>query len=242
MAMHIQVEHGKHGNPENNTYIESINILTHIQMSESLVPPILNPSSLYKEEARRDATRIRIYNMVLQQIYNKIKAVARIPGNEKSLYHVIPEFIPGTPRFNMGDAVLYIVWNLRNLGYSVNYTHPNLLFVSWRAYDDRYQSRDSPWSQVMNTVRHAALTGATEPSTVSPITRSAPAAPPSSDPEIQKRKTALKKTGEFRPGLTVATPSNPSIASALYHGAGSSTTMAPPRLPGQLSDKHVSFV
>lgn len=223
-------------------YIQSINILTHIQMSESLVPPILNPSSLYKEEARRDATRIRIYNMVLQQIYNKIKAVARIPGNEKSLYHVIPEFIPGTPRFNMGDAVLYIVWNLRNLGYSVNYTHPNLLFVSWRAYDDRYQSRDSPWSQVMNTVRHAALTGATEPSTVSPITRSAPAAPPSSDPEIQKRKTALKKTGEFRPGLTIATPSNPSIASALYQGSGSSTTMAPSRLPGQLSDKHVSFV
>ena len=211
-------------------------------MSESLVPPILNPSSLYKEEARRDATRIRIYNMVLQQIYNKIKAVARIPGNEKSLYYIIPEFIPGTPRFNMGDAVLYIVWNLRNLGYSVNYTHPNLLFISWRAYDNRYHTSDSPWSHVMNTVRHAALTGATEPTTFSPITKPAPVAPPSSDPEIQKRKTALKKTVEFRPALTIATPSNPSIASALYHGSGSSTTLAPSRLPGQLSEKHVSFV
>jgi hypothetical protein len=211
-------------------------------MSDSLVPPILNPSSLYKEEARRDATRIRIYNMVLQQIYNKIKAVARIPGNEKSLYYIIPEFIPGTPRFNMADAVIYIVWNLRNIGYSVNYTHPNLLFISWRAHDDKYHVRDSPWSQVMNTVRHAALTGATEPSTISPISRPAPAAPPASDPEIQKRKTALKKTDEFRPSLTIATPSNPTFASALYQGAGSSTVLAPSRLPGQLSDKHVSFV
>jgi hypothetical protein len=202
------------------------------------VPPILNPSSLYREEARRDATRIRIYNMVLQQIYNKIKSVARIPGNEKSLFYIIPEFIPGTPCFNMGDAVLYIVWNLRNIGYSVDYTHPNLLFISWRAHDDRYHTRDSPWSHVMNTVRHAALTGATEPTTVSPVTKPAPA----SDPEIQKRKTALKKTVEFRPGLTIATPTNPSIASALYHGGGASTALPPSRLPGQLSEKHVSFV
>jgi hypothetical protein len=208
-------------------------------MSESLVPPILNPSSLYREEARRDATRIRIYNMVLQQIYNKIKAVARIPGNTKSLFYVIPEFIPGTPRFHMGDAVIYIVWNLRNIGYTVDYTHPNLLFISWSAHDDRYHTRDSPWSQVMNTVRHAALTGAIEPTTISPITKPAP---PSSDPEIQKRKTALKKTVEFKPSLTIATPSNPTIASALYQGAGSTTVLAPPRLPGQLSEKHVSFV
>lgn len=219
----------------------------------SLVPPILNPSSLYKEEARRDATRIRIYNMVLQQIYNKIKAVARIAGNEKTLYYIIPEFIPGTPRFNMGDAVLYIVWNLRNLGYSVNYTHPNLLFISWQAHDDKYHTRDSPWSQVMNTVRHAVLTGSTEPTTISSITRPGSigtgvgvavglglgATRATSDPEIQKRKTALKKTVEFRPGMTVSTPSNPSIASALYQNSG---TIAPPRLPGQLSDKHVSFV
>jgi hypothetical protein len=181
--------------------------------------------------------------MVLQQIYNKIKAVARVPGNEKSLVYIIPEFIPGTPRFNMGDAVLYIVWNLRNIGYSVDYTHPNLLYISWRAHDDRYHTRDSPWSQVMNTVRHAALTGATEPTTISPITKPAPAAPPSSDPEIQKRKTALKKTVEFRPSLTIATPSNPTVASALYHGAGGGgSSMAPSRLPGQLSEKHVSFV
>ena len=53
------------------------------KMSQSLLPPSLPPSQLYTDEARRDATRIRIYNMVLSQIYNKIKAVARVPGNQK---------------------------------------------------------------------------------------------------------------------------------------------------------------
>jgi hypothetical protein len=205
-------------------------------MSESLVPPVLNPSSLYKEEAKRDATRIRIYNMVLSQIYTKVKAVSRIPGNERSLMYVIPEFIPGTPRFDIGDAVLYIVWNLRNAGYTVNYTHPNLLYIHWKLHDERYKQNDSPWSIVLNTVRNAVVQGTTEPSVRSP----AEALKPAAATDIQKRKTPLKKTIEFQPPMDVkpATSSHPNVAGSLYSGA----VQAPPRLPGQLSEKHVSFV
>jgi len=217
-------------------------------MADSLRPPVLNPSQLYKEEAKRDATRIRIYNMVLSQIYNKVKAVARIPGNERSLMYVIPEFIPGTPRFDLGDATIYIVWNLRNAGYEVSYTYPNLLVISWRSYDSKYQEHTSPWSQVLNSVRGTVsdtmpslfgLRPATAPSTVQ-----AQAAP------IIKRKTVLKKTNEYMPssvshgsfgattvGTTTATGpmilgSRPTVAAAL----------SIPRLPGQLNERHVSFV
>lgn len=123
----------------------------------SLMPPILNPSSLYGQEARRDATRIRIYNSVLQQIYTKIKAIARIPGNEKCLWYVVPEFIPGTPRFDVRDCIVYLVWNLRNVGYMVDYTHPNLMFISWRNHDDLYKERESPWAQVLGAARDQVL-------------------------------------------------------------------------------------
>lgn len=205
-------------------------------MSESLVPPVLNPSSLYKDEARRDATRIRIYNMVLSQIYTKVKAVARIPGNERSLMYIVPEFIPGTPRFDMGDAILYIVWNLRNVGYVVNYTHPNLLYISWKPHDERYRNSESPWSIVLNSVRNAVLSGETEPSTTVPFTALKPQK--ATTVPIEKRKTPLKKTVEFKPTVEVLPASNPSVAAALYSGNTSSVS----RLPGQLSDKHVSFV
>lgn len=201
-------------------------------MSDGLVPPVLNPSSLYKEEAKRDATRIRIYNMVLSQIYNKIRAVARIPGNERSLVYIVPEFIPGTPRFDIGDAVLYIVWNLRNAGYVVKYTHPNLLFIDWKPHDERYKNSESPWSVVLNTVRNSVLSGDTEPKVIAPILRR----PTES---IEKRKTPLKKTVEFRPPVEMTTPSQPSVAAALFSGAPSQPIV---RLPGQLSDRHVSFV
>lgn len=208
-------------------------------MSESLVPPVLNPASLYKEEAKRDATRIRIYNSILNQIYTKIKATAKIVGNPKALWYIMPEFIPGTPRFDMGDALLYVVWNLRNIGYKVQYTHPNLLLISWQDYDERYRSTESPWSQVLHTARAQVLSGAATPTTFSSILK--PQAATTPGPEIVKRKTALKKTVEFKPTSPDPVRStNPSIVSAMISGAD--TPPAPPRLPGQLSEKHVSFV
>jgi len=208
-------------------------------MSDSLLPPVLNPSSLYKEEARRDATRIRIYNTILQQIYNKVKKVSQIPGNEKSLTYIVPEFIPGTPRFDMGDAILYIVWNLRNASYTVEYTHPNFLFISWKSHDEYYKQVESPWSRVLANARNIVLTGKTEETTISHITKPQPIT--TTPIEIQKRKTALKKTVEFKPTNEIIPHgvSNPSVVNAMY---SSVQAPQPARLPGQLNDKHVSFV
>lgn len=205
----------------------------------SLLPPILNPSSLYSQEAKRDATRIRIYNMVLQTIYNKVKAVARVPGNEKSLWYQVPEFIPGTPRFDIGDAVIYIVWNLRNAGYYVNYTPPTLLHISWKAHDTRYQEQESPWVQVLNSARQQVLTTAltSHPALVVSTGISVPAttghslslqqqAHQAQQAEIQKRKTVLKKTNEYRPVTAIL----------------EEQTETPSQITGILSSKHVSFV
>jgi hypothetical protein len=206
--------------------------------SGSLVPPMLVPSSLYKEEAKRDSTRIRIYNMVLQQIYNKVKAVARVPGNEKSLWYVVPEFIPGTPRFDIGDAVLYIVWNLRIIGYTVEYSHPNLLIVSWRSHDEIYRKHESPLSQVLNAVRGVAqeykvpMAKPTIPTAMAPM------------PEITKRKTPIKKTVEFKPEaetIHLPSPTQPMTRSLVMSATGGAGAGIP-RLPGQLSERHVSFV
>ena len=202
------------------------------------MPPVLNPSSLYKEEARRDATRIRTYNMILNQIYNKIKATSRIAGGDKAIWYVVPELIPGTPRFDMADAVLYIVWNLRNVGYTVEFTYPNGLYVSWQAHDARYRETESPWSKVLQSAREMVLTGSSEPTVIS-YARPAPVL--STPPEIVKRKSVLKKTDEYKPATqSMPHASNPSVVSAMYSSAPAPRSSA--QLPGQLSEKHVSFV
>ena len=203
----------------------------------SLLPPILSPSSLYSQEARRDATRIRIYNSVLQHIYNKIRAVARVPGNEKSLWFLVPEFIPGTPRFDIADCIIYLTWNLRNVGYQVEYTHPNLMFISWRNHDAKYRAQESPWAQVLSAARDQVLTSAqnkailptSRPMTAPPAARSTAPLTVSQPPVIEsevKRKSVLKKTTEYQatiPGLSIA--AEPAA-----------------QLTGTLTPRHVSFV
>lgn len=202
----------------------------------SLLPPIVNPSALYSQEAKRDATRIRIYNSVLQTIYNKIKAVARVPGNEKCLWYIVPEFIPGTPRFDIADAIIYLVWNLRNAGYVVNYTPPTMLHISWRLHDSKYQERESPWAQVLNSARQQVLTQNVQPSVIVSTGIAAPATVPipntlsfaqsqQSQAEIQKRKTVLKKTNEYIPLSEIQKPSE-----------------QPSEITGVLPTRHVSFV
>jgi hypothetical protein len=206
----------------------------------SLLPPVLDPSSLYKEEARRDATRIRTYNMILNQIYNKVRTTARYAGGDKAIFYVIPELIPGTPRFDMGDAVLYIVWNLRNAGYTVEYTWPNSLFISWKAHDEHYRRFESPWSQVLSTARNIVLRGEATPSVVS-AARPAPSFSTATPTDIVKRKSVLKKTEEYHPGgATMPATTNPTVMAAMYGTAPKPPTVT--RLPGQLSEKHVSFV
>ena len=198
----------------------------------SLIPPALNPSSLYKEEAKRDATRIKIYNGVLTQIYNKVKAVARIAGNEKTLWYVVPEFLPGYPRFDAGEAVLYIVWNLRNTGYHVDYTHPNLLYITWKSHDERYHQEESPWSQVLQMAK------TNKPEPTKPYSMAAPVErekEKEKTEEIAKRKTVLKKTVEYQP----LTESKSNVYTSMYPA---NTVVTTAKLPGQLSDKHVSFV
>jgi len=138
---------------------------------------------------------------------------------------------------------LYIVWNLRNVGYTVIYTHPNLLHISWRSHDERYRAVESPWTQVLQSARTQVLSGATEPTIVSSILRPAPTT--STPVEIQKRKTPIKKTVEFKPVVekvdTTGGPINPSVVAAMY-SSSSAPASSSSRLPGQLSEKHVSFV
>jgi hypothetical protein len=206
-------------------------------MSSGLLPPVLNPASLYKEEAKRDATRIRTYNMILNQIYNKIKATSRIAGGDKAVFYIIPEIIPGTPRFDMGDAVIYLVWNLRNVGYFVEFTYPNALYISWRAHDEVYRAVESPWSKVLNATRELVLKGETTPTLISHTTTGPAIATPQ---EIVKRKSVLKKTVEFKPAIeSIPSTKNPGILSGMY---GSAPPPSVVKLPGQLSEKHVSFV
>ena len=112
-------------------------------------PPKLDPSSLYKEQEKRDELRLRTYNNILENVHTKIRTISRLPNNDKSLLFVVPEFVMGIPRFNTRDCIIYLAWNLRNNNFEVQYFHPNLLWISWRKHDIKYREEKNPIVKIM---------------------------------------------------------------------------------------------
>ena len=42
--------------------------------------PLLNPSDLYDKRRTKDAGRLRAYNKILEQIYNRIRTISKLPN------------------------------------------------------------------------------------------------------------------------------------------------------------------
>ena len=50
----------------------------------------------------------------------------------------MPEMILGVPKYDHRDCTAYVIEKLRLNGFIVRYTHPNLLFISWKHWVPSY--------------------------------------------------------------------------------------------------------
>jgi hypothetical protein len=110
--------------------------------------PILKPAALFTERASRDKARLRAYNQLLEQIYNRIQTSAKVVGNTWIIY-TVPPFVFGLPKIDLEDCVVYLVFQLRQVGYEVRYTYPNLLYISWKHHERNYLLQESPIMKAM---------------------------------------------------------------------------------------------
>lgn len=143
--------------------------------------PVLPISDLYKNRLSRDTSRLRAYNKLLETIYHRIRVVSSMPTHPTSIIYTIPPFILGIPRLDLQDCVVYLVWQLRNNGFTVAFTYPNMLAISWGHHERDYVANDSPIAQAMM---------ATTPAPPAETKRGQPG-------HGQPKKSALKKTQGF---------------------------------------------
>lgn len=112
-------------------------------------PPRLNPKDLFEKRARRDYARLRAYNQLLNQINQRIYTTSQMSGNANFITYTVPPFIFGLPKLDLQDCIVYLVWMLRQNGYEVRYTYPNLLYISWRHHERDYLMTQNPIVQAM---------------------------------------------------------------------------------------------
>lgn len=123
----------------------------------SSVPPQLTPASLFTEQAKLDALRLQTYNRILSAVHQKIRWASTQRGSNGSTqnqmtFYDVPEWMPGCPRYDVKDCILYLVWNLRHSGFRVIYMSPNRLLINWQEQSVQYYTEESPIRQAMLSV------------------------------------------------------------------------------------------
>ena len=98
----------------------------------------LNLDELYEKKQQHDLNTLSIYNKILNRIHSRIKVVSRQSIAGQFCWFVIPEMIIGIPRYDHGACTAYIIEKLRSNGFVIRYTHPNLLFISWKHWVPAY--------------------------------------------------------------------------------------------------------
>lgn len=97
---------------------------------------------LYNRKREVEDNRIKVYQRILTRLHNKIKMTARQKHEEQYLFYVVPEFIFGIPTYNVNTCISYLVQKLEENGFVTRYTHPNLLFISWKHYIPHYKREE----------------------------------------------------------------------------------------------------
>ena len=98
----------------------------------------LNIDELYIKKQQQDLNILTNYNKILVRIHNKIKYVSKNLVNENCCWYVMPEVIIGIPLYDYRDCTAYVIEKLRENKFVVRYTHPNLLFISWKHWVPSY--------------------------------------------------------------------------------------------------------
>jgi hypothetical protein len=63
--------------------------------------------------------------------------------------YTVPPFILGLPAIDLQDCIVYVVHQLRLGGFEVRFTYPNLLYISWKHYEQQYMREQNPITQAM---------------------------------------------------------------------------------------------
>ena len=111
--------------------------------------PRLNPSDLYDKRRSKDAGRLRAYNKILEQIYNRVRTISKLPNSQCYLLYTVPPFILGLPKLDLEDCVVYLMFQLRHAGYETRFTPPNMIYISWLHHEKSYIVEQSPIMQAM---------------------------------------------------------------------------------------------
>lgn len=100
-----------------------------LSLEENETSKHLNIDELYEKKQQQDLKQLQMFNKILARVHKKIKLEAK--KNAKLCMFLVPEIILNAPKFDNASCIAYLLYHLKENGFLVRYTHPNLLIISW---------------------------------------------------------------------------------------------------------------
>ena len=92
---------------------------------------MIDINELNREIEKKDKLKEDIYELILEKCHVRIKTSAA-SNNLGYCFYTIPRYIYGVPIYDYYACLKYVVSALSKNGFDLKYTHPNLLFISWK--------------------------------------------------------------------------------------------------------------
>ena len=92
----------------------------------------LNLDDLFQYKKKCDLNVLNSYNKVLERAHTRIKTTSRQKNNEQCCWFVVPEVMIGVPKYDVASCIAFVIDKLKENGFILSYTHPNLVFISWK--------------------------------------------------------------------------------------------------------------
>ena len=98
----------------------------------------LNLDELYEQKKQEDLAKLYTFNRILTRVHDKIKVAARQKNSQQFCWFLVPEMLMGVPNYDKDACITYLISKLEENDFITRYTHPNLLFISWKHYVPNY--------------------------------------------------------------------------------------------------------
>ena len=80
-------------------------------------PDKINLDDLYEHDRKQYQQREKIYSKILNRAHTQIKVTSRQRGGNKFTFFLIPEFLVGTPTYDVAACTAYMIDKLQKNGF-----------------------------------------------------------------------------------------------------------------------------
>lgn len=91
--------------------------------------PSVNIYDLHRQMQQKKVRRFQHFDSILDKVYKRIQSAATI--DQVRILYEVPEFVVGIPMFNIHHCIAYLITELRQKEFFVQYYFPRILYISW---------------------------------------------------------------------------------------------------------------